>query len=110
MLDPIVDAHGHLRGFSFEVTAAGNRYEGTATPLAREHKRLMAWHVDMTEIMGTTSVAVAPSAGETEITVTLEVESKGLLSSMFFPVIASTIGNGLPGSVNEFAARFSLES
>jgi len=46
---------------------------------------------------------LAPAEGGTAITVTLEVRSAGLLSSMFFPVIATAIGNGLPKSVEEFA-------
>lgn len=106
VFQPDIDHEGRLRGFAFEVVAAGKRYIGRATPLDREHQRLMGWHVDTEEIMGETSVVLASADGFTSITVTLEVESKGLLSTMFFPVIASTIGGGLPRSVDEFAARF----
>jgi hypothetical protein len=37
------------------------------------------------------------------------VESKGLLASMFFSVIADAIGSGLPRSVEEFAASFASQ-
>ena len=42
----------------------------------------------------------------TEITVTLDVSSRGLLSTMFFSLVANTIGSGLPRSVDEFADSF----
>lgn len=107
VLDPVIDSSGHLRGFAFEVLAGGRRYHGRAKPLHREHERLMAWSVDTTEVSGTTSVEISPNNAGTLIAVTLEVESKGLLSTMFFPVIASTVGRGLPRSVDDFADRLS---
>lgn len=106
VLDPVIDPDGRLQGFSFEVRAAGKKYVGFATPHERTDNELMSWNVDTTEVRGTTQVALEPVEGGTEITVTLEVESKGLLSAMFFPVIASTIGSALPRSVDEFAAQF----
>ena len=104
--DAVVDAEGRLQRFGFEVRAAGKTYVGRATPHMRIEDELMAWNVDTTEIKGTTSVALRPAGESTEVTVTLEVESKGLLASMFFPVIASAIGSGLPRSVEEFTTRF----
>ena len=104
--DPVIDSEGRLQGFGFEVRAAGKSYVGRATPHMRIEDELMAWNVDTTEIKGTTSVALRPVGESTEVTVTLEVESKGLLASMFFPVIAAAVGNGLPRSVEEFTTRF----
>lgn len=104
--DAVVDAEGRLQRFGFEVRAAGKSYVGVATPHIRVEDELMAWDVDTSEIKGTTSVALRPLGESTEITVTLEVESKGILASMFFPVIASAIGSGLPRSVEEFTTRF----
>jgi hypothetical protein len=106
VFDPVIDSEGRLRGFSFEVRAAGKKYMGSATPHERTEGELMSWHVDTTEVRGITRVALEPVDAGTAITVTLEVESKGLLSAMFFPVIASTIGSGLPRSVDEFSQRF----
>jgi carbon monoxide dehydrogenase subunit G len=108
VLDPVIDSNGHLRGFAFEVVAGGRRYHGRAKPLHRELERLMAWSVDTSEVSGTTSVEISPNNAGTLIAVTLEVESKGLLSTMFFPVISSTIGTGLPRSVDDFAERLSV--
>ena len=106
VIDPVIDSSGRLQGFSFEVRAAGKKYIGFAKPDQRREGEVMSWRVDTTEIRGATRVALKPVDGGTEITVDLEVESKGLLSSMFFPVIASAIGSGLPRSVDEFAQRF----
>lgn len=106
VIDPVIDSDGRLQGFSFEVRAAGKKYVGFAKPHERSEGELMSWRVDTTEIRGVTRVALKPTDGGTEVTVTLEVESKGLLSSMFFPVIASTIGSGLPRSVDDFTQQF----
>jgi hypothetical protein len=106
VLDPVIDSEGRLQGFTFEVRAAGKNYVGAASPHERMEGELMSWRVETTEVRGITRVALKPVDAGTEITVTLEVESKGLLSAMFFPVIASTIGSGLPRSVDEFSQRF----
>lgn len=102
--DPVVDADGRLQGFSFETRAGGSTHDGTATPHERIEGRKMAWQVESSEVQGVTSVELDPGDGETRITVRLEVQSAGLLSSMFFPIIAGAISNGLPKAVDEFAA------
>jgi carbon monoxide dehydrogenase subunit G len=108
VFDPRIDEAGRLQGFSFDTMAAGKRYVGSATPRERIDGRRLGWNIQNSEIRGTTTVDVAPSAnGDTAITVTLEVESAGFLSSMFFPVIAGAIGSGLPRAVDEFAAALS---
>lgn len=105
--EPVIDANGRLRGFSFEVLAAGKMYLGKAVPLNREYRELIAWDVETSEVRGRTTVELNQVESGTRITVTLEIESRGLLSTMFFPVIAGAIGNDLPRSVEEFAAGFS---
>jgi len=102
--DPVVDANGRLQGFSFDTRAGGKAYKGTAIPHERVEGRRMAWRVENSEVRGITSVEIEPGDEETRIVVRLEVESAGLLSSMFFPVIAGAIGNGLPKAVDDFAA------
>jgi hypothetical protein len=59
-------------------------------------------------VRGITTVELEPRHDGTSVSVTLEVESRGLLSSMFFPIIASAIGNGLPAAVDEFAQGLSI--
>jgi len=108
VFDPTIDEEGRLRGFSFDTVAAGRRYVGVATPHRREEGRLMSWHIQNSEIRGTTTVEIEAEESGTNVSVTLEVESRGILSGMFFPVIATAIGNGLPTAVDEFAAGLSI--
>lgn len=104
--EPTVDDQGRLRGFSFDVVAAGKPYKGKATPRERVEGELMSWNVQNSEVRGVTSVALSTNGATTEITVTLQVEGKSFMSRMFFPVIAGAIGNGLPRAVDEFAGGF----
>lgn len=104
--DPKIDEEGRLVGFSFDTNAAGRKYIGTARPHERVEGNRMAWNVQNSEVTGVASVTLDPSDTGTVITVTLHVESVGLLSSMLFPLIATAIGSGLASSVDSFAASF----
>lgn len=106
IFEPRLDTEGRLLGFSFDTVAAGKRYVGTATPHRREEGQVMAWNVENSEVTGVTTVELTPSETGTAITVTLDVQSAGLLSGMFFSVIAKAIGNGFPAAVDAFAAGF----
>lgn len=106
VFDPEVDSAGRLLGFSFDSNAAGRKYVGTARPRERVEGKRMAWDVQNSEVKGVASVTLNPRDTGTVITVTLRVESVGLLSSMLFPLIATAIGNGLASSVDSFAASF----
>lgn len=106
VFDPVVDERGRLRSFAFETTAGGRTYPGKATPRARDEGSLMAWDIATSEVSGSTTVEVAGNGtGGSSIRVTVEIASRGLLSTMLFPVIATAIGSGLPGAVESFAAR-----
>lgn len=104
IVDPKFDDAGRLVGFSFETVAAGRRYLGVATPRSRIEGETMAWDIQNSEVRGRTSVDIDGKGEQTLISVTVQVESVGVLSSMFFPVIATAIGRGLPRSVEAFAA------
>lgn len=106
VFDPEIDAEGRLRGFSFDTIAGGRKYVGTASPHERVEAKVMSWRIQNSEVRGITRVELKPSNPGTVITVTLEVQSAGILSGMFFPIIAGAIGNGLPRAVDAFAASF----
>jgi carbon monoxide dehydrogenase subunit G len=101
--NPIVDADGSLQGFSFESVVGAKVYLGQAQRGRREEGRSMAWNIETSDIAGTVSVKLEDEGAGTRVDVTLEVESKGMLSNVFFPVISSTIGNGFPATVENFA-------
>jgi len=104
VIDPVVDADGRLRGFSFESAVGGRKYLGEATPARREEGRLIAWDIDSSEIKGKVAVEIGPENVGTKVQVRLDVEGAGMLGSLFFPVIASAIGSGFPTTVEEFVA------
>ena len=97
---------GRLVGFSFDTRVAGKAYAGNATPNGRREGQSIGWHIENSEVKGRVRVDLEPAGDDTTITVDLMVESKGMMSTMFFPVIAGTVGNGLPRTVDEFAASF----
>ncbi len=61
--------------------------------------------LDAGEIAGSlTADLVAVAGGGTAVTVTLVVTSRGMLSTLFFPVVTEAVSSGLPRQVDEFAA------
>ena len=108
VVDSVTDSQGRLQSFSFDSIVAGNAYRGEATSAEREERKLMAWNIVNSEIAGVISVTLTEAGSGTKIRVDLTVESRGILASMFFAVISKTIGDGLPQSVDAFAAGFGL--
>ena len=67
--------------------------------------------LDAREVVGALEARLeANGDGTTVVTVTLEVQSRGTLSTMFFPVVSEAIAKGLPAQVERFASSLSTES
>ena len=109
-IDRVYDARvsptGQLEGFTFDTEVAGRKYVGTATSAQRVEGSLISWSVRNSEIKGRLRVELTETSPGTQIEVTLEAESASFMSGMFFPVIANTIGSGLPAAVDDFAQGF----
>jgi hypothetical protein len=105
VFDPVLNGSGQLMGFAFETIVGGKTHLGRAVPAGRQEKRLMAWDITTTEIRGRVTVGLSPSGDGTRVYVELRVEGVGVLGNLFFPVIASAIGSGFPGTVEDFAER-----
>jgi hypothetical protein len=101
--DPVIDHNGALRGFAFESVVAGKKYLGQAIPSGREEGRVIAWNIETSDVAGVITVSLNDANPGTQVDVSLYVESKGMLSGVFFPLISTTIGNGFPKSVENFA-------
>ncbi|MFO7548739.1 MAG: SRPBCC family protein [Acidimicrobiia bacterium] len=101
------DDAGHLMGYHFHVRAAGRRFRGKATAVEAVQPGLMAVDIDSSEMLGRITVELTEASEHTTVTVTVDASAKGILSSMFFGVVARAIGSGLPESVEGFAARLS---
>ncbi len=104
--DVVHDAGGQLVSYEFVALAGGKRYPGVATVVERERPTRMVLTIDSTEITGSITTDLHEDS-PLELVVALELRSKGLLSTMFFPVVTASVGNGFPTQVNEFAARVS---
>ena len=101
--DPVVTG-GSLRSFSWRTTVGPTSYEGSAVVRDASPDR-MHLDLDAGEIAGslTADLASAPGGG-TAVTVTLVVTSRGMLSTLFFPVVTEAVSSGLPRQVEDFAA------
>lgn len=106
--DPVHE-NGELRSYRWSATVGPTKYKGTARVVETNPPVRMRLELDAREMAGELeAVVVANGDGATRITVTLAVESRGMLSTLFFPVVSEAVGNGLPAQVDGFAA--SLEA
>jgi hypothetical protein len=104
VVDPVVDEEGRLQRFGFLTEIAGRSYRGNATLARRVEGETVSWAIDSGEVRGSITVDLADRSGSTQVTATIELDSVGFLSSMFFPVITGAIRSGLAGTVDHFAA------
>lgn len=96
---------GQLQSFRWSTTVAMKRYPGTARVTSVAIGERMKLELDAREVAGTLETHLSPNGkGTTVVTVTLEVVSRGALSTLFFPVVSEAIAKGLPAQVDRFAA------
>ena len=95
---------GMLQSFRWATTVGMKRYPGTAVVAASEVGEHMKLKLDAREVAGTLETHLSSNGhGTTVVTVTLEVVSRGTLSTLFFPVVSEAIAKGLPNQVDRFA-------
>lgn len=100
-----IDEDGQLLSFKWSTSVAMKRYPGTAEVVASDPQERMVLDLDAREVAGSLETQLAPNGdGTTIVTVTLEVISRGTMSTLFFPMVSETIANGLPAQVERFAA------
>ena len=105
--DPVIE-DGVLAGFQWSTDIGGVVYKGTGTATIQDRPDQYQLVLDTSEMAGTITVDLSKgNRGETIVDVTLELRSKGLLSSMFFPVVSRSIGGGLAGQVEDMATQLS---
>ena len=104
--DPTFE-NGVLTGFQWSTDIGGVVYDGTGTAVDHERPFRYELVLDTSEVAGSIAVDLAQSdnGSGTGIDVTLELRSKGLLSSMFFPLVSRAFGEGLPDQVQDLATR-----
>jgi carbon monoxide dehydrogenase subunit G len=105
--DPVVE-DGVLMGFQWSTDIGGVVYEGTGTAAVQERPHRYELVLDTSEMAGAITIELTDSdPGSTTVDVGLELRSKGLLSSMFFPIVSRAIGDGLPDQVEDLATQLS---
>ncbi len=105
--DPVIEDKV-LAGFQWSTDIGGVVYKGTGTATIQDRPDQYQLVLDTSEMAGTITVDLSKgNRGETIVDVTLELRSKGLLSSMFFPVVSRAIGGGLPAQVEDMASQLS---
>lgn len=101
--DPEHDAAGSLLRYKWSSRVGPTRYRGTAEVVASDDGRMMQLDLDGGEVAGVLTTSIESTADGAVIAVTLDITSKGTLSSMFFPLVADAVGRGLPEQVVRFA-------
>ena len=105
--DPVSE-NGVLTGFKWSTDIGGKVYEGTGEALSHQRPDRYELMLDTSEMSGTITAELTPAnPGGTEAVVAIELRSKGLLSSMFFPAIKNAIGSGFPEQVSSMGAKIS---
>ncbi len=97
---------GVLERFQWSTDIGGKVYKGVGTATAHDrpdHYRLL---LDTSEMSGEINVELSGgNPGGTHAVVAIELRSKGLLSSMFFPAIKNAIGSGFPDQVADMGTK-----
>ena len=102
---------GVLTGFTWSTDIGGKVYEGTGKVLDHTRPDRYQLLLDTSEMAGTITASLSPgNPGGTDAIVEIEIRSKGLLSSMFFPAIKNAIGSGFPDQVSDMGVRLSSSS
>jgi carbon monoxide dehydrogenase subunit G len=106
----IYDAHHHpdgtLRSYRFLAEAGRKPYEGSARTIEVDKPCLMVVTVDTAEIEGTITSELEPSNPHgTDMTVSLRIRARGILSSVFLPIVSKAIGSGFSRQIDDIARR-----
>lgn len=107
--DPVHD-DAALRSYRWSTTVGSTEYDGSAVVTESRRPDRMKLDLDASEVVGSLLAEISTNGdGTAQIAVTLEVASRGMLSTLFFPVISEAVGRGLPQQVEAFAASFACE-
>ncbi len=105
--DPTIE-DGVLQTFKWSTNIGGKVYNGDGKALDHTRPGHYKLLLDTSEMSGTISVDLtAGNPGGTSAVVSIELKSKGMLSSMFFPAIKKAVGSGFPQQVADMGAQLS---
>ena len=103
--DPTIE-NGVLQTFKWSTNIGGKVYEGDGRALKHTRPAHYELLLDTSEMSGTISVDLSSgNPAGTSAVVAIELKSKGMLSSMFFPAIKKAVGSGFPQQVTDMGAE-----
>jgi carbon monoxide dehydrogenase subunit G len=103
--DPTTE-DGVLRTFKWSTNIGGKVYEGVGTALEHDRPSRYVIDLDAGEMAGKVAVNLSQgNPGGTDAEVSIELRSKGMLSSLFFPAIKNAVGSGFPEQVADMGAQ-----
>ena len=97
---------GTLQSFKWAADLGGKRYPGTARAIEAVAPNRFVLEMDTSEIVGTLTSELEPTGSTSQVTVTIMMRTKGMLSAMFFPAIKQALASGFPQQVDDLAASF----
>ncbi len=105
--DPEFDDDGTLVGYRWSTSIGSKEYEGHAHTI--EHRRGECFRIDLDggEMGGILAAELDPGPDGTDIDVTLEIRTQGMMSSLLFPAIRGAIASGFPEQVESLTRRIS---
>jgi carbon monoxide dehydrogenase subunit G len=107
--DPTIE-DGVLRDFQWSTNIGGKVYEGVGTALEHDRPDRYVLDLDAGEMAGKISTDLSASnPGGTDVVVSIELRSKGMLSSLFFPAIKKAVGSGFPDQVADMASQLTTD-
>lgn len=104
--DAVQDEEGRLVSFQFTTTAGGRTWAGTAKTVVAVSGERMYLTLITKEIRGRIGIELINEAGQTTVSVRLEVEPAGMLATLFWGVVREAITSGFNRQVEQFAASF----
>jgi hypothetical protein len=104
--DAVHGDDGTLKSFTWAADLGGKRYPGTARSTEANQPTRFVLEMDTSEIAGTVTAELAPTGPTSQVTVTISMRTKGMLSAMFFPAIKQALASGFPQQVEDLAASF----
>lgn len=105
--DPTIE-DGVLLGFKWSTDIGGKVYKGVGTALEHNRPDRYVLDLDAGEMAGKVSANLSPgNPGGTAAEVSIELRSKGMLSSLFFPAIKNAVGSGFPEQVADMGVQLS---
>lgn len=96
-----------LVGYRFKIVVGGMEYEGTARRVSTDRLRRVVMGIDSSILSGEIAVDLKPDEGATWVELSLSMTSKGFMSALLFPAIASAVAGGFGEVADDFVNSLS---